>query len=173
MLLVYVHLFPAIMEGTKMFRTRSGYCFITPDEIILTRQNQLKKIPAKPAGDISTILLSGYAISAAFVFYFSFLGFMRGEYYPAAVLLIVSAGIMAYVYTSRNKSFTPVIPRERIQDIELIKAVPGGLGTYFNIWFEDENSRIKRRVIKLPGMFVPQNEELIRAIDIMQEEFGE
>jgi hypothetical protein len=161
------------MEGAKMFKTRSGYCFITPDEIILTQQNQLQKTPAKPAGDISTIVLSLYAIGAAFVFYFAVLGFQRGEYYPAAVLLIVSVGIMAYVYAGRNKSFTPVIPRESIRDIELIKANPGGLGTHFNIWFEDDQTQLKRRVIKLPGMFVPENLELANAIKIMQEEFGE
>jgi hypothetical protein len=161
------------MEGAKMFKTRSGYCFITPDEIILTQQQHLQKKPAKPAGDLSTVVLSLYAIAAAFVFYFSVLGFQQADYYPAAVLLIVSVGIMAYVYTARNKSFAPIIPRESIRDIELIKAIPGGLGTHFNIWFEDDNGQLKRRVIKLPGMFVPENTELVNAIKIMQEEFGE
>lgn len=161
------------MEGAKMFKTRSGYCFITPDEIILTQQHHLQKKPAKPAGDISTIVLSLYAIVAAFVFYFAVLGFQQADYYPAAVLLIVSVGIMAYVYSARDKSFTPVIPRHSIRDIELIKAIPGGLGTYFNIWFEDDNGQLKRRVIKLPGMFVPENAELANAIKVMQEEFGD
>jgi hypothetical protein len=161
------------MEGTKMFKTRSGYCFITPDEIIITQQNQLQKKPVKPARDMSTMVLSLYAIGAAFVLYFAVLGFQRADYYPASVLLLVSAGIMAYVYAARNKSFTPVIPRESIRDIELIKAVPGGLGTHFNIYFEDDSRQLKRRVIKLSGMLVPENVELIKAIEIMQEEFGE
>jgi hypothetical protein len=161
------------MEGAKMFKTRSGYCFITPDEIILTQKDHLQKKPAKPAGDISTIVLSLYAISAAFVFYFAVLGFQQADYYPAAVFLIISVGIMSYVYTARDKSFTPVIARESIRDIELIKAIPGGLGTHFNIWFEDDKGQLKRRVIKLPGMFVPDNIELANAIKVMQEEFGE
>jgi len=74
------------------------------------------------------------------------------------------------IVASLNNSATPIIERNKINGIKLKKAVFRLTRSRFEILFEDDNGKIKKRLIMLPGAMQDGENETEKAIKIMTEE---
>jgi len=74
------------------------------------------------------------------------------------------------IFTSINNSATPIIERKDIKSIKFKKAIFGITRSRFEVLFKDENEKIKKRIIMLPGSMHQGKKETEIAKKIMKEE---
>ena len=160
------------MRPSRVFKTRTGYCHITKDKIILSRNEIINSPDEIVSRDNNIVILSFYAILAAIMIYLSFRGYQMAEYYISGCFFVLAFFLLIHIYASRNNSMTNVIQRSKITDIQFRKAISPRKPGYFIIFFEDTDGSIKRRFIELPTPTDKDESGAQRAIDIMTEEFG-
>jgi len=152
------------------FKTKTGFCHILPDKIVLTRDGIIGNISKVTVGkNISRILLI-YGGLSLFLLYSAFNSFQKGQT-PISVLYgIVSLLLIYGIFTSLYNSATPIIERSKIKEIKLKKAIFGLTRSRFEVIFEDDNGETKKRLIMLPGSMKDGQNETKKAIKIMTEE---
>lgn len=74
------------------------------------------------------------------------------------------------ILKSVNNSATPIIDRTKIKEVRFLKAMVGITRARFEIMFEDENGRLKKRLILLPGSLSNGAIETTKALEIMKNE---
>ena len=158
------------MDNEKTFKTKTGYCHILPDKIILTRDGIIGNVAKVTVGNnISRILIIYGGLTVAFL-YFAFNSY-QGRQIVQAVLFTLAALYLAYgILNSLNNSATPIIDRNKIKQVKLKKAIIGLTRSRFEVLFEDENGKIKKRLIMLPGSLTDGQNETEKAIEIMTSE---
>jgi len=158
------------MELENKFKTKTGFCHILPDKIVLTRDGIIGNVAKVAVGNnISRILLI-YGGLSLFLIYSAFNSFQKGQT-PISVLYgIVGLFLIYGILTSLNNSATPIIERNKIKGIKLKKAVFGITRSRFEVLFEDENGKIKKRLIMLPGSLKDGENETEKATKIMTKE---
>jgi len=158
------------MEKEKTFKTKTGFCHILPDKIVLTRDGIIGNISKVAVGNnISRILLI-YGLLTIGLFYFAFDRLKDGQILQPVLLGILGFYLMFGIIKSMNSSATPVIERKKIKEVKLKKAVYGLTRSRFEVKFEQGNGKIKKRLIMLPGSMTGGQNETDKAIEIMTEE---
>ncbi len=155
-------------EARPKFRTKTGFCTITPDQIVLTRgglRGQIAEVMYGSGSRLSTLIRSA-------VIGFSLLGFgfyllTRHATFGGVFLVAFGAYFLLNVVLSCNSSATPVIPRTQIQTIVACKPMPPTTRGYFTIAFL-ENSRQVQRLIILPGVLDGGEAEFQKALMVFQ-----
>ncbi len=160
------------MNTEKVFKTKTGYCHILQDKIILTRDGVIGNISKATIGNNIARPLIIYGLISIGLFYLSIKGFNQGDNGPAFLFIILGILLVYGILRSLNNSATPVIDRDKIKHIEFKKAVPRATRAYFIIHFHADNGQIKRRLILLPGSLTGGQAETEKALQIMTEEFG-
>lgn len=104
------------------------------------------------------------------LFYFAFDSYKNGQI--AQPILFGLLGIyLAYgTVNSINNSATPIIDRQKIKEVRFKKAISGLTRSRFEVLFEDEQGKIKKRLIMLPGSLTDGQNETEKAIKIMKDE---
>ena len=74
------------------------------------------------------------------------------------------------IISSTNNSATPIIDRSKIKNIKFKAAIVGLTRSRFEVFFETENGKIKKRLIMLPGSLTGGKSETEKALIIMREE---
>ena len=74
------------------------------------------------------------------------------------------------IFSSVNNSATPIIERNKIKSFDLKKAIFGLTRSRFEVKFEDENAKTKKRLIMLPSSMNNGQDETEKAIEIMKAE---
>ena len=148
------------------FRTKTGTCEITPERILLTRDNA--------RGALSTylfrnsisraLLLNAVFGTAALVVGIWFI--TRGNYAVAIILCVVGIYFLYGVVASRNNSAAPIIDRSAIHSVEAHPPHPPASRGYFTVKFE-ENGKVRQRLIMLPGSMQNGQDEYKRAVAVM------
>ena len=158
-----------IMNTEKTFRTKTGYCHILPDKIVLTRDGIIGNMAKVTVGNKITRILIIYGAIAAIFFYLAYNSYTDGQI--AFCTLYCAAGLyLIYgISTSINNSSTPVIERSTIKSVTYKKAIHGLTRSRFEVLFND-NGKIKKRLILLPGSLSGGPDETDKALEIMQEE---
>lgn len=158
------------METEKIFKTKTGFCHILPDKIILTRDGIIGNVAKVTVGNnISRILLI-YGGLSAFLFYSAFNNYQNGQIVMPIIFVIIGLYLNYGIITSLNNTATPIIERSKIKGVKLKKAIFGLTRSRFEVFFEDNNSKIKKRLIMLPGSMIDGQNETEKAIRIMTEE---
>lgn len=158
------------MEIEKTFKTKTGFCHILPDKIILTRDGIIGNIAKVTVGNnISRILLI-YGGLSAFLFYSAFNNYQNGQIAMPITFGIIGFYLIYGIITSLNNSATSIIERNKIKDIKFKKSIVGLTRSRFEVRFEDDNNKIKKRLIMLPGSMTDGQSETEKAIKIMREE---
>ncbi|CAM4404963.1 phosphoribosylaminoimidazolesuccinocarboxamide synthase [Zobellia nedashkovskayae] len=158
------------MENEKTFKTKTGFCHILPDKIILTRDGIIGNVAKMAVGNnISKVLLI-YGGLSVFLFYSAFNNYQNGQIATPIFFGIIGLYLIYGIITSLNNSATPIIERSKIKDIKLKKAIFGITRSRFEVLFEDDNTKIKKRLIMLPGSMTDGQNETEKAIKIMTEE---
>ena len=158
------------MENEKTFRTKTGYCHILPDKIVLTRDGIVGNVSKLTVGNSITGILIIYACLSLGLLYFAYDSYKNGQTVESILLGLLSFFWIYGIISSVNNSATPVIERNRITEVKLKKAFAGVTRSRLEVMFEDDNGKIKRRIIMLTGSLTGGQNETEKAIRIMNEE---
>ena len=159
------------MNTENTFKTKTGYCQVLKDKIVLTRDGVNGNIAKVTMGNNILRPLIIYGLIAVAVFFVAFKSYREDKNLEAIFFLAVGFLLIYIIIKSLNNSATPIIYREKIKSIEFKKAVPGATRAYFIIHFENEARKIKQRLILLPGSLSDGENETQKALEIMTAEF--
>ena len=156
----------------KQFKTKTGFCHILPDKIILTRDGIIGNVAKVAVGKSITRVLIIYGGISIFLLYSAFDSFQTGQVSISIFYLIIGLFLMYGIFTSINNSnsTTPIIARKDIKSIKFKKAILGITRSRFEVLFKDKNGKLKKRIIMLPGSLDNGKNETEIAKKIMKEE---
>jgi len=158
------------MYNEKIFKTKTGFCHILPDKIVLTRDGIIRSLaPIISGNNISRILIiySGFSI---WLFYSAFDSYKNGQIFQSIFFGFIAIYLVYVIANSINNSATPIIDRQKIKKVKFKKAIWGLTRSRFEVLFEDEQRKIKKRLIMLPGLLANGQNETVKAVKIMMDE---
>jgi len=158
------------MDNEKRFKTKIGFCHILPDKIILTRDGVTENLTPVASGNNIANILVIYIVIACGLLYFAFDEYQKENIVDALFAALIGLGLIYGVVISRNNSSTPIIDRNKIKEIKFTKGLLGLTRSRFEVLFEDENNKIKKRLIMLPGSMTGGQDATKAALKIMTEE---
>ena len=122
------------MQISKSFRTKTGFCHILPDKILLTREGFVGEAAHITTGNNLARPLLLYTLIAGFLFYTAYNNFIDGEKVPAIFFAAIGVWLIYGIIASLNNSVTPVISRNDIQRVIFKKAIPGLTRSRFEVF---------------------------------------
>ncbi|MCL9806844.1 phosphoribosylaminoimidazolesuccinocarboxamide synthase [Flavobacterium amniphilum] len=158
------------MENENTFKTKTGYCHILPDKIILTRNGiigDISKITV--ANGINRILII-YSVLSAFLIYNAFTAYQKGDNFSILFFGLLSLFLIYGIVKSKNNSATPIINRNKITEVKFIDSKPGLTRAVFKVMFEDDKGKLKKSLIMLPGSLSDGQNETEKAVQLMKKE---
>jgi hypothetical protein len=154
----------------KIFKTKTGFCHILPDKIILTREGIIGDIATVTTGNNITRVLIIYALFSIVLLYFAFVSFNNGQmgslFFHGVLFVFNTFNII----NSINNSATPVIYRNNINKIVIKKGISCLTRSRFEVFFTNEQGKLKKRLIMLPGTMNNGQNETEKAIKILKDE---
>jgi hypothetical protein len=158
------------MDNEKTFKTKTGYCHILPDKIVLTRDGIIGNLATVTvANNISRILVIYGGLSIG-LFYFAFDNYRNGQIVQPIIFGLFGIYLVYGIVNSINNSATPIIDRQNIKEVKFKKAIVGLTRSRFEVLFEDDQGKIKKRLIMLPGSLTDGQNETEKALKIMTDE---
>ena len=154
----------------KRFKTKTGFCHILPDRIILTKDGVIGNISKVAVGSNVTRVLLIYGALAVFLFYTAFDGFQHGQKLSSVFFALFGLFLIYGVINSINNSAVSIIKRDKIKNVKLKEAIFGLTRSRCEVLFEDDNQKIKKRLIMLPGSLNDGQNETEKAVQIMRDE---
>jgi len=158
------------MNNEKIFKTKTGFCHILPDKIVLTRDGIIGNVASVTVGNSIPRILIIYGTLAIGLFYSVFENYKNRQIAPAIIFGLLASYLVYGIVTSLNYSATPIIYRQKIQKVKFKKAITGLTRSRFEVSFENEQGKIKKRLIMLPGSLTGGQNETEKAIEIMTAE---
>jgi hypothetical protein len=157
------------VETQKTFKTKTGYCHVTAEKIILTRDGVLGNISNVTVGNNVTRILIIYGLLSICLLYFAYDSFTKGDKVTTLFFGLIGFYLIYGIVKSRNNSATPIIDRKNIKAVIYNPGKPGLTRPRFEIKFVD-NGQIKQRLIMLPGTLAGGQSEADKALQIMKDE---
>lgn len=155
----------------KVFRTKSGYCHLLPDRIILTRSGVVGNLAETVVGSNSIyrvlILWLGIAVFSVVMGYDYY---QQGNEPVATMFFVITGYLLVSIIASRKNSATPVIMRDSIISVSLNKGLPGLTRARFIVTYKDEKDRELKRLILLKGTLKKNKGEIEKAEEMMRAE---
>lgn len=158
------------MNTEKIFKTKTGFCHILEDKIVLTRDGIVGNIAKVTVRNSIFRILLIYGLISCYLLYSAYDLYTKGEIFQTLFFGLIAIYLIYGVIRSLNNSTTSVIERDKIKSVILKKAIPGLTRSRFEIMFEDKNGKIKKRLIMLPGSLTGGPSETEIAVKIMAEE---
>lgn len=154
----------------KKFRTKTGYCHILPDRIVLSRNGVIGEASNAVSGNSMGRLLLLYAGFSVFFFYQSYVEFNKDNLFLSFIYLTTGLFLAYNCWISRNLSAATEIQRSSIEKVSFIKAVPYLTRSRFVVLFKAKNGKMLQRLIMLPGSLSGGADETEKALDIFKSE---
>lgn len=158
------------METEKTFRTKTGYCHILPDKIVLTRDGIPGNVAKVAVGNTIYRVLFIYSLILCLLIYAMYDLYQKGHVFLLSLYGLIALWLLYGIISSLNHSGTPVIDRNKIRSVLFRKGIPGLTRSRFEIKFEEESGKIKQRLIMLPGSMSDGTKETEKALKMMAEE---
>lgn len=158
------------MDIEKTFKTKTGFCHILPNSIVLTRDGIIGNVATVTIGNNISRILVIYGGLAAILFYYAFDYYKSGQIFLPVFFALLGLYLIYGILASINNSATPIIDRNKIREIKFKKAFAGLTRSRFEVMFEDKTGKIKKRLIMLPGSWSDGQNETEKALRIMTEE---
>ena len=127
----------------NIFRTKTGYCHILADRILLTRDGIAGNIAKLTVGNKITRILIIYGLISIFLFYFAFEYFKEDKFASMVFNIILGLFLLYNIKKSLNYSAASIIARDRIKEVKFMNAKFGATRSAFEIVFEDNNGKLK------------------------------
>lgn len=158
------------IENEKTFKTKTGFCHISPDKIVLARDGIVGNVAKVTVGNNISRILVIYGGLSIGLFYFAFDSYENGQIVQTILFGLLGIYLIYGILKSINNSATPIIDRQKIKEVKLKKALVGLTRSRFEVLFEDEKGKTKKRLIMLPGSLTDGQNETEKAINIMTDE---
>ncbi len=158
------------MEQEKTFKTKTGFCHILADKIVLSRDGIVGNVAKVAVGNNITRILIIYGIITLGLFYFAFNAFQNGQTLQPIIFGLLGLYLIYVIFNSLNNSAIPIIDRKTVKDVRFKKGITGLTRSRFEVMFQDEKGNIKKRLIMLPGSMTNGHNETEKAVKIMKEE---
>ncbi|MBL4586745.1 MAG: phosphoribosylaminoimidazolesuccinocarboxamide synthase [Flavobacteriales bacterium] len=158
------------MESEKKFKAKTGFCHVLSDRIVLTRDGVIGNVAKVAVGNRIAKILLIYGAMAIGLFYFAFDAFKNGQTLQPILFGLIGVYLIYGIAKSWNNSAIPIIYRQKIIKIKLKNGIKGLTRSRFEVFFKDDNGKIKRRLIMLPGSLSDGQSETKKAIQLMTEE---
>lgn len=155
-------------EIENSFRTKTGTCTITENQIILTREGLRGGLAKVMFGVSVDRVLIMYVLIGIILLVSAFMSFVGGSNGMGVFTSVVGVIFLWNAITARNNSASPVIERSTIQSVEAHLPRPPFTRGYFAVQFDD-NGKLKKRLIILPGSMQGGSEEFNRAKDLLMQ----
>ena len=156
------------MKTEQTFKTKTGFCHITEDKVVLTRDGIIGNVAELTTGNSIVRLLIIYGLIAALMIYNAYNDFKNENWFFFGLYLIGGIYLTYTVFKSLNLSATPIIERNKIKNVEFKSAKKFLTRSYFKVNFEQNDGKIKSRLIMLPGSLNDGTNETEKAIEIMK-----
>jgi hypothetical protein len=159
------------MASDKVFRTKTGFCHVLPDRLVLSRDEELGDDAAlvNASGGISKALVL-YALAAGWLLYKAYGAYRGGQMGEALLFLGVAVVFFLAAARSLNNSTASVIERSRIRAVHFISSAANMSLARFEVLFADGSGRVRKRLILLPGLAAGGAAETQKAVEIMRAE---
>ena len=157
------------MENEKKFKTKTGFCNVTVEKIFLTRDGVIGNISNTIVGNGISKIIIIYSGISLFLLYSAYDDFEKGEKFTGIFYILFALFLIYGILKSLNNSATPIIERNKIKEAKFINGKAGLTRSRFEILFE-ENGKVKKRIIMLPGTLNDGQIETEKALKIMKEE---
>ncbi len=158
------------MDTEKRFKTKTGFCHILPDRIVLTRDGVIGNVAKMTVEKGIARILVIYGLLSIFLIYSAIEKYKVGEIGLTIFFGLVAAYLIYGILTSVNNSATPVINRDSIQKTLFKKGIKGLTRARFEVYFRESSEKTKKRLIMLPGSLTGGITETDIALKIMKEE---
>lgn len=159
------------MENTKdnfQFRTKTGLCRITEQEIVIERTGIKGSYANKIIGSNIFKILLIYITLGIFITIYGINLIISKEYTYGIFCTLFGVYLIITSLKSKNNSATPLIKRSAIVKVKSYKPIPLLIRGHFKIVFNENNVQ-KTRIIILPGSLNQGYTEFKKALSIMQE----
>lgn len=154
----------------KVFKTKTGYCHIFPEKIVLSRDGVVGNLAEVVVGNSVTRVLITYSLFSCGLLYFAYTEYQENQLITASAFGLFALLLVFGILNSLNNSAAPVVFRSAIVSVKFKKAIPGLIRSHFVVRFVDELGRTKKRLIMLPGSMSGGSDETEKALKIMKEE---
>ena len=151
-----------------IFRTKTGTCTITPDQIILSREGVRGAAAERTVGNSIGRTLMIYGILGIVALAFGIWSLFSSNAIAGVFLCLLGAFFLWNVIASRNNSAAPIINRSTIRAVESHPPRSPAKRGYFSVLFE-EDGKVRKRLIMLPGSMENGRDEYERAVETMKE----
>ena len=158
------------MNHEKTFKTKTGFCHILPDKIVLSRDGIVGNAAKLTVGNNITRILLVYGLISSWLLYSSYNSYLKEDIVYALLFGFMGFGLIIGILKSINNSASPIIERDKIKSVKFRKGIVNITRSRFEVMFENEKHQIKKRLIMLPGSMNNGANETIKALEIMKEE---
>lgn len=156
------------MKTEQTFKTKTGFCHITEDKIILTRDGIIGNVAELTTGKSIYRILGMYGIMAVILLYMAYTKLIKKDWIELAMYFGIGAYLLYSMTKSINLSAIPIIERDKIKNVEFKSAKKFLTRSYFKVNFEQNDGKVKSRLIMLPGSLTDGINETEKAIGIMK-----
>ena len=111
------------MYSEKRFKTKTGYCHILADKIILTRDGIVGNAAKITVGTNIGRILVIYGLIVLGLIYFAIKNFNNKDNFTALLFMLIAIYLIYGIFDSLNNSATQVIDRKSIQKVKFIKGM--------------------------------------------------
>ena len=152
------------------FKTKTGFCHILSDKILLTREGVAGTAAKHVTGNNIIRVLIIYGLITAGIFYSAYVAYSEKNYLFTIFCILFGIWILYGIAISLKNSATPIIVRSSIIKIIFKPAITGIKRAHFEVLFTDANGKQKKRLIMLPGSLNNGVSEVEKALAIMKQE---
>ena len=156
------------METEQKFKTKTGFCHILTDKIVLTRDGIVGNVAELTTGNNIYRILGIYGIMSVVLLYVAYTKIVKQDWIEFAVYCGIGIYLVYSLIKSLNLSATPIIELNKIKNVEFKPAKKFLTRSYFKVDFEQNDGKIKSRLIMLPGSMNDGTNETEKAVGIMK-----
>ncbi|WP_435579380.1 phosphoribosylaminoimidazolesuccinocarboxamide synthase [Gilvibacter sp.] len=158
------------MHQEKRFKTKNGFCHILYDKLVLTQQGDISNPTPEPPRHKIILLIAVYFAGLLGFYYYAYDAYSQGKIFWAVITALVGSSFIWGIVNMRNVSYLSEIKRRTIKKVVFKKGIKGFSEARFDIFFEDQNGKIKKRWILLNGNPKDDSAEVEQAVKILKEE---
>lgn len=156
------------METEQKFKTKTGFCHILTDKIVLTRDGIVGNVAELTTGNYIYRILGIYGIMSVVLLYVVYTKIVKEDWIEFAIYCGIGIYLVYSLIKSLNLSATPIIELNKIKNVEFKPAKKFLTRSYFKVDFEQNDGKIKSRLIMLPGSMNDGTNETEKAVGIMK-----
>lgn len=158
------------MNREITFRTKTGYCHVLPDSIVLTRDGIAGNVAKVVVGNNIARIMIIYGFAVLVLLYIAYDDYKQGQIVMPIWFSFMAVFFIYGIVASSKNSATPYIPRNSIKAVTFKKGVYGLTRSRFEVLFETEDGKVKKRLILLPGSLTGGAFDEEKALAILREE---